>query len=297
MDLQICGAGIKSRKRPTPIVGKKSNGKYQMNLVNNLRDGNLVTTLRDGKRTNPYPRLVRRILRRVLPSATYQFHFINHEIGSLKLWRSLATKLSRQDAVLDIGAFYGEYALAAREVNLTLPIFAFEPDPDNLAMMTRKCENQSIEICPVAVGGRSGTAQFVSSESKAQCRLTDQSSESPVLGQLKSVPVVSLDDWTQETGAKPLLIKMDVEGGEPDIILGARQTLKTYRPTILVEVLSGEAGERLRTALPINCRFFHIHERNGISEHTRMWRRFWHSRNWLLVPEGAALSEEILRFL
>ena len=30
-DLQICGAGRKSRKRPTLVVGKKPNGKYQIN--------------------------------------------------------------------------------------------------------------------------------------------------------------------------------------------------------------------------------------------------------------------------
>jgi hypothetical protein len=29
-DLQICGAGGKSRKRPTLFAGKKSNGKYQL---------------------------------------------------------------------------------------------------------------------------------------------------------------------------------------------------------------------------------------------------------------------------
>jgi NADH:ubiquinone oxidoreductase subunit len=28
--LQICGEGTKSRKRPTPVVGKNPNGKYQL---------------------------------------------------------------------------------------------------------------------------------------------------------------------------------------------------------------------------------------------------------------------------
>jgi hypothetical protein len=32
-DLQICGAGGKSRKRPTLFVGEKSNGKFRMNDI------------------------------------------------------------------------------------------------------------------------------------------------------------------------------------------------------------------------------------------------------------------------
>ncbi len=250
-----------------------------------------------GKKTNPYPRLVRRVLRRVLPESAYQYHFANHEEGSLRLWKALAAKLSWQNEVLDIGAFHGEYSLAAREVNLRSPIFAFEPDPDNLAILARNCETRSIGICPVAVGESSGTAQFLCSERKAQGHLISQSSESETLPESKSVQVVSLDEWAQQAGAKPALIKMDVEGGEASIMKGAQQTLNTHRPTILIEVLSGEAGERLRAVLPIEFRFFHIHERNGISEHPRMWRRFWHSRNWLLVPKGAVLSEEIQRFM
>lgn len=250
-----------------------------------------------GKKTNPYPRLVRRILRRVLPQATYRFHFTNHEEASLKLWKFLALRLSPNDAVLDIGAYHGEYALAAREVNPDAQIFSFEPDPDNLAILQKNCKDQSIEICPVAVGERSGTAQFICAESKAQSRLINTLSNQPVPAQSTTVQVVSLDDWAQQTGAKPILIKMDVEGGEPCIILGARQVLNTYLPTILVEVLSGEAGERLRAVLPTDYRFFQINERNGISEHTRMSRRYWHSRNWLLVPNNAPFYKEINRFI
>jgi FkbM family methyltransferase len=232
----------------------------------------------------------------MLPADTYRYHFTNHEEASLKLWQALAANLSPHNAVLDIGAFHGEYALAAREVNPNPPIFAFEPDPDNLAVLQRNCENQSIEICPVAVGEQTGAAQFLCSESKAQGHLIKHSSKSPVLTQSKSVQVVSLDDWAQQSGAKPALIKMDVEGGEPGIMLGARRILNAQRPTILVEVLSGESGEHLRAALPFGYRFFQINERNGISEHTRMSRRFWHSRNWLLVPDGT-FSQEILRFM
>jgi hypothetical protein len=50
-DLQICGAGIKLRKRSTRVVGKKPNGKYQLNMRSMRSE---LATKISGK-INPFP--------------------------------------------------------------------------------------------------------------------------------------------------------------------------------------------------------------------------------------------------
>jgi hypothetical protein len=112
------------------------------------------------KPTNPYPRFLRRVLRRMLSDSFSRLHFVTHEQESLEVWRHLATELSDQDAILDVGAFHGEYSLAARDANPRPPIFDFEPDAENLAVLTANCEQRNINVCPVALSERSGTAHF-----------------------------------------------------------------------------------------------------------------------------------------
>ena len=49
-------------------------------------------------------------------------------------------------------------------------------------------------------------------------------------------PVLTLDQLVDNTGFTPTAITMDVEGGEMDVLLGAKYTLATHRPKVWVSV-------------------------------------------------------------
>lgn len=51
-----------------------------------------------------------------------------------------------------------------------------------------------------------------------------------------STPRTTLDDWVAKTGIIPTAITMDVEGAETFIVVGATQTLATYRPLTWISV-------------------------------------------------------------
>ncbi len=49
------------------------------------------------------------------------------------------------------------------------------------------------------------------------------------------VPSISVDDFCRENGVKPSLIKIDVEGVDSAVILGAKETIATHRPFLFFE--------------------------------------------------------------
>ena len=96
-----------------------------------------------GYQTRPYSINTRRYLKRILPSSVYLRHFGRHEMMSITIWKDLAKLASAESAVLDIGAYRGEFSVAARAVNPTTRIFAFEPNPASLVELKSIAELRS----------------------------------------------------------------------------------------------------------------------------------------------------------
>jgi len=106
------------------------------------------------KPQNPWPPIVRRTLRKVLPRQLYRRYIGRHEDISLAIWRELAVHVPDGIAILDIGAFHGEFSLAARDANRMVKVFAFEPNPLNLEVLQSTCFSRNIDIVPEAVARR-----------------------------------------------------------------------------------------------------------------------------------------------
>lgn len=220
----------------------------------------------------PYPPLVRRVLKKTLPNAIYRRYVGRHEDYSMKLWRKLAAQVSGDDSILDVGAYHGEYALAAREVNASAIVVAFEPDPKNLAVLVESCCDKEISIQPVAVGATNGVVKFA---------CNGQAGSVSLRGEGVSVDCVTLERIVPRIA----LAKIDVEGYEDQVLLGGANKLAADRPAILCEVLSEEGSARVMAALPPNYRFFRIDENRGIKESPVIYRDDWRYKNWLLVPQ------------
>jgi predicted RNA methylase len=98
------------------------------------------------KPTHPLPRSVRRVLKRILPDTLYRRHVGRHKDESLFIWRTLAAQVV-DGVILDIGAYHGEFSLAARAVNDQAALFAFEPNPNSLAVLRPEINGQRVEVC------------------------------------------------------------------------------------------------------------------------------------------------------
>lgn len=157
--------------------------------------------------------------------------------------------------VVDAGTFLGWITLAAAaRVGERGRVWAFEPRAASRALLERSCRRnglRQVTVVPAALGGASGAGFLATPANPAMARLTAAPG-----GSREPVEVTTLDAWRKASGARPALVKIDVEGSELDLLRGAARTLRELRPVLAVEVHRGggialdpeELGELLRAA-------------------------------------------------
>ena len=146
--------------------------------------------------------------------------------------------------VLDIGAHHGFYTLlASKRVGPQGKVFSFEPSPRERKALLRhvkinRCRNVTVE--GLALGSESADAElFVVQGAQTGCNSLRKPA-ADVAGVLSPalVHVVRLDDWLASQKLEKIhFIKLDVEGGEREVLKGAQALLQRRpRPVILAEV-------------------------------------------------------------
>lgn len=131
----------------------------------------------------------------------------------------------------DVGAHVGYVSLvAAKWVGPEGRVVAFEPLPLNIRYLKKHIEinrEDNVELFPVAVSDRCGEQRFDIAGGTGRGRIAD--------GTGVPITTVSLDALC--AGGRippPSVIKMDVEGAELLALTGASETIRKYRPAILL---------------------------------------------------------------
>lgn len=134
--------------------------------------------------------------------------------------------------VYDIGANVGFYSLlAAQLIGRDGHVYAFEPLPRNLEYLHRHMTlnhfEKRVTIQDMAISNETCVSHFAEGISHEMGRLSEK-------GGIE-VHVNSLDRLLVELNLRPPdLIKIDVEGGEYEVLLGAEATLRDYSPTLFL---------------------------------------------------------------
>ena len=137
--------------------------------------------------------------------------------------KALAKLLSRSSNCVDVGCHIGSFLSSVISIAPNGAHVAFEPVPEKAKFLRSKFS--SARIVQAAVADVRGLTQFHVNKSKPGY------SRISATGEI-TVPVTTIDD--EITGAVDLL-KIDVEGGELDVLKGAEKTLSKNRPVILFE--------------------------------------------------------------
>ena len=159
--------------------------------------------------------------------------------------------LGRGGRFVDIGANFGYYtSLASSIVGPTGRVFAFEPSPvaqESLREMVELNRITNIELIHAAVGDRAGSIELLLP--------LDGPVHSPSIFASEgnftafTVPMIALDDYAPlNDGVAIDLMKIDVEGFEPNVIAGLQSLAKRGQiRNLLCEFNSGWLRRNLNT--------------------------------------------------
>lgn len=145
--------------------------------------------------------------------------------------------------VIDVGANIGFYAVSAARKLKTGRVLAAEPVKAAFARLEantrRNGASDRVILYNGLVGSTSGSGTIHSIKGLEEYSSVNRV-EHPRVRDLpfeeETVCTKRLDDLVREYDLKPALIKVDVEGAEPQVFAGAAHTLATFRPVVISEL-------------------------------------------------------------
>jgi len=166
------------------------------------------------------------------------------DIGELRfLWRILEP----DSCFIDVGAYHGIYTLvASRRIQKRGHIVAFEPsvrEQRRLRLHLRINNISSVVLESYAVGAQNGESYLftVLSGFTSMNSLRRPATQDPI--RPVAVKTISLDEYLEAKRMERVdVLKLDTEGGELEVLRGARRKLEELRPMIICEVLDWVTG-------------------------------------------------------
>ncbi|MEN3359919.1 MAG: hypothetical protein V7637_3901 [Mycobacteriales bacterium] len=179
---------------------------------------------------------------RVEAASFWNIHYLFGEIFVRGEYHFVAGRAD--PLVLDLGANAGFAVLYVKQLYPDAVVHAFEPDPDTVAMLRRNIARnrlRDVHVHPVAVGATAGTAEFYVDSQPGE--LTMGLLPERLAGRVavvRTVPVVRLADFLADVlaglppGRHVDLLKMDIEGSEPEVLASLDQPGALARVDALV---------------------------------------------------------------
>jgi len=157
------------------------------------------------------------------------------EFNSTKFVKKI---IKNDDVIFDIGANIGYYVLIESSlIGNKGKIFAIEPEPNNFKNLKKNVQlnkRKNIEFFNVAVADKEGFMDLnISSYSNMHTLYHNKKSKEFVHNKIigkKKVKVTTLDSICKKYGVRPNFVRMDVQGGEFNIIKGMKNVLKQKNP-------------------------------------------------------------------
>ena len=140
--------------------------------------------------------------------------------------------------VLDIGGHIGYFTLLlAKYVGENGRVFAFEPLPENFELLQKNIRLNGlkrVEASQLAVFSKAGRMNITVADER------HNSGESSLVHHVGSeqiqVEATTVDAFCEMRGIRPDFLKVDVEGAEYDVLMGAADTIRDSRPKLLIEL-------------------------------------------------------------
>ncbi len=171
---------------------------------------------------------------------------------------------------INIGAAYGEF-LFFSAINPQFDfIHGFEPLPSHFKIIKEVLKMnpkyaKKIRIYNIALGNSTGSTKFYFDIKTSTSSSLSQSSSCQEI----EVNINKLDDLNLKITKTPLLL-IDVEGYEIKVLKGAKDFIRKYSPTIIIEVWDKEVPQYKKSISEINYKIDYIWEKKKST--TKYWK-------------------------
>jgi len=140
-------------------------------------------------------------------------------------------EVSKGDYIIDGGAFKGETSFWFLSKGVG-KVYAFEPGSYNFLALSKNIKRNKAEdkIIPIqkVLSNRIGTLSFYATGSRGSVALT---------GGNETIEGITLDSFVEKEGLDRLdFIKLDVEGAELEVLEGAVEAIKKFKPKMAISV-------------------------------------------------------------
>jgi FkbM family methyltransferase len=163
------------------------------------------------------------------------------------------SSIKKGQTVLDIGAHKAGYLyFMLKQVGDQGKVFAFEPQ-SNLYQYLKKIQSlfkwENVTIEHLALSDSAGIVTLyiptnkVSNAASSPGATIVEHREQSTFSATESVSTETLDSYCLRHNIQPAFIKIDVEGNELKIFQGGVETLKKYKPKIIVEIEARHVGQ------------------------------------------------------
>jgi FkbM family methyltransferase len=186
--------------------------------------------------------------------------------------------------VIDIGAHIGYYSLLfAKCVGSTGRVFSFEPLPGNFALLQKNIQlNNLRQVTTINQAIFSGNREITLTVPEDQPNPGSGSAYIHGGAQEFRVEAISVDAFCEKSGIRPDILKMDVEGAEYEVLMGARETISQNRPKLLIELHHFDGNLAAHPVPDLLARW----------GYEIQWIERWQLTSYILALPGSAASAE-----
>ena len=140
----------------------------------------------------------------------------------------------KDKSIIDVGAGIGDSALILSEYTDN-KVYSFEPTKKSFEMLLKTINLNSLTnvVCiNTALGAENATASItIDDDASTLCSKNNNNNLDT-----EEVLVQTLDDYVKENNLQVGLIKVDVEGFEQEFLKGAKKTICTQKPALLLSI-------------------------------------------------------------
>ena len=175
----------------------------------------------------------------------FSMYGIAHHKSERRLTRWMINYLKEDDVFYDIGAHLGFYTALSELIAVHGETHAFEANKKLCDYLNRNfAGSHTTYISCNAASDMVGSIDFYDAtrteDSSASSRFNiSERGTAPF-----RVPATTIDAYVKAGHRPPTVIKLDIEGGEYEAIVGGSGVIKTYRPAIIMEVWAGDKGRK-----------------------------------------------------